>query len=318
VKDQELRVFTLTRTISSSIVAVVIILSLIFSAWLGSSDISWQIVLALVALAAGIPHGALDHLVTLPKSAPAKMALFVTIYVAIAGLAIVAILMWNVAGFIVVVAMSSLHFGIGDAAFISEMDKRRLSSQTFPRYLYALAAGIVPVVIPLVNDQSTDALAQVNGALINWHQGFASQLEVAVLGLAVAAAISLVAYRRFRELIDLALLVSLAFLAPPLVAFATYFGCWHAMRHTARLTLVLGRSQKNFQLQKPGKAFLSAVIPGLPALVGTFVVAAAIALVRNEPLSTQFFWMALVVVWALTVPHMLVTAKLDRAALTRT
>ncbi len=318
MKDQELRVFTLTRTISSSIVAVVIILSLIFSAWLGSSDISWQIVLALVALAAGIPHGALDHLVTLPKSAPAKMALFVTIYVAIAGLAIVAILMWNVAGFIVVVAMSSLHFGIGDAAFISEMDKRRLSSQTFPRYLYALAAGIVPVVIPLVNDQSTDALAQVNGALINWHQGFASQLEVAVLGLAVAAAISLVAYRRFRELIDLALLVSLAFLAPPLVAFATYFGCWHAMRHTARLTLVLGRSQKNFQLQKPGKAFLSAVIPGLPALVGTFVVAAAIALVRNEPLSTQFFWMALVVVWALTVPHMLVTAKLDRAALTRT
>jgi hypothetical protein len=36
----------------------------------------------------------------------------------------------------------------------------------------------------------------------------------------------------------------------------------------------------------------------------------------GQDFSDEFFWMALVVVWALTVPHMLVTAKLDRAALT--
>ena len=318
MKDQELRVLTQTRTISSSIVAAVIIFSLLFNSWLGSGDISWQIALALIALAMGIPHGALDHLVTLPKSAPRKMALFVTIYVAIAGAAIVAILTWSVAGFIAVVAMSSLHFGIGDAAFISEIDRRTQSSQKFPRYLYALAAGSVPVLIPLVNSKSTDALAQVNDDLINWHQGFAFQIQVGVLCALAIAALSLIIAGRFRELLDLALLVALAFLAPPLVAFATYFGCWHATRHTARLTLVLARSQKNFQIEKPGKAFLSAVIPGLPALVGTFVVAGVIAIARDEPLTSRFFWMALVVVWALTVPHMLVTAKLDRAALSHT
>jgi hypothetical protein len=60
---------------------------------------------------------------------------------------------------------------------------------------------------------------------------------------------------------------------------------------------------------------LSAVIPGLPALVGTFVVAAVLAF-SGQKFSDEFFWMALVVVWALTVPHMAVTAKLDRAALT--
>jgi beta-carotene 15,15'-dioxygenase len=43
--------------------------------------------------------------------------------------------------------------------------------------------------------------------------------------------------KRKREALDLTLLLLLAHLAPPLIAFAVYFGCWHAMRHTARLTL---------------------------------------------------------------------------------
>ena len=87
------------------------------------------------------------------------------------------------------------------------------------------------------------------------------------------------------------------------------------MRHTARLTLSLPKSIENLNQGLRSQAFLSAVIPGLPALVGTFVVAAVLAL-SGQNFSDEFFWMALVVVWALTVPHMAVTAKLDRAALT--
>jgi Brp/Blh family beta-carotene 15,15'-monooxygenase len=121
--------------------------------------------------------------------------------------------------------------------------------------------------------------------------------------------------KRVRESIDIALLLGLALLTPPLIAFAVYFGCWHAMRHTARLTLSLPRTVQNLDEGKTGKAFLNAVIPGLPALVGTFVVAGALAL-SGRDFTDEFFWMALVVVWALTVPHMAVTAKLDRAALT--
>jgi Brp/Blh family beta-carotene 15,15'-monooxygenase len=115
--------------------------------------------------------------------------------------------------------------------------------------------------------------------------------------------------------LDLALLLLLAHLAPPLIAFAVYFGCWHAMRHTARLTLSLPRSLENLNQGNLRDAFSQAVIPGLPALIGTFVVAGAMAL-SGRDFSDEFFWMALVVVWALTVPHMVVTAKLDRAALT--
>ena len=128
------------------------------------------------------------------------------------------------------------------------------------------------------------------------------------------AIIALTVAKRFREVIDLALLLALALLTPPLIAFAVYFGCWHAMRHTARLTLSLPKCQAALNAGELRTSFLKAVIPGLPALVGTFVVAALLA-ISGKDFTDEFFWMALVVVWALTVPHMAVTAKLDRAAL---
>jgi Brp/Blh family beta-carotene 15,15'-monooxygenase len=253
--------------------------------------------------------------VTLPKAQPAKMALFISIYVAVAVIAVIAILEFNVMGFIFVLFMSAIHFGIGDAAFISEIDKRTNPSTKINRWFYIPAAGFTPVFIPLVNSASTDALASVNPALIDWHQGWDSQILVGVTTFTAVAIVVMILGKRIREAVDLSLLLTLALIAPPLIAFAIYFGCWHAMRHTARLTLSLPKSIENLNQGLRSQAFLSAVIPGLPALVGTFVVAAVLAL-SGQDFSDEFFWMALVVVWALTVPHMAVTAKLDRAALT--
>ena len=307
--------FKQVRLFSTVAVATGILLSLIFSQVLDASSMGWQVVIAVIALAIGIPHGALDHLVTLPKAQPKKMALFIVIYVAVAVVAVVGILNFNVFGFIIVLFMSAIHFGIGDAAFISEMDKRTEPERKLNRWFYIPAAGFTPVFIPLVNSASTDALASVNPALINWHQGFDSEILVAVTSFALAAIALMLIGKRYREGLDLTLLLLLAHVAPPLIAFAVYFGCWHAMRHTARLTLSLPRSSESLSKGLNRKAFTSAVIPGLPALIGTFVVAGLLAL-SGRDFTDEFFWMALVIVWALTVPHMVVTAKLDRAALT--
>jgi Brp/Blh family beta-carotene 15,15'-monooxygenase len=315
MQENAVVLFKQVRLFSSLAVAAGIALTLIFSELLNSSSMSWQVVIAVIALAIGIPHGALDHLVTLPKAQPAKMALFISIYVAVAVIAVIAILEFNVIGFIFVLFMSAIHFGIGDAAFISEIDKRTNPSTTINRWFYIPAAGFTPVFIPLVNSASTDALASVNPALIDWHQGWDSQILVGVTTFTAVAIVVMILGKRIREAVDLSLLLTLALIAPPLIAFAIYFGCWHAMRHTARLTLSLPKSIENLNQGLRSQAFLSAVIPGLPALVGTFVVAAVLAL-SGQDFSDEFFWMALVVVWALTVPHMAVTAKLDRAALT--
>ena len=313
------RLFNQVRNISSSIVALAILLSIIFSAWLGSESLNWQIAMTIVALAIGIPHGAIDHLVTLPKSAPLKMAAFIFIYVAIALLAIVAILKWNVWGFIFVVVMSATHFGIGDSAFLNELDKYKesKSKKSLPVWAYAPAAGSLPVMIPLVNNRSTQALEKVNVELVNWHHGYTNQIQILVLILFVAGLVVLIAFDRKRDALDLILLAMLSFIAPPLVAFSVYFGGWHALRHTARLTSLLAKSEAAYQQNKVGKAFWSAVIPGLPALIGTLLFVGCLTLFRNDDLSSSFLWNTLVTIWALTVPHMMVTARLDRKALSK-
>lgn len=315
MQENAVVLFKRVRLFSTISVILGILLSLLFSDLLGESSMGWQVVIAVIALAIGIPHGALDHLVTLPKAQPKKMAIFIVVYVAVAVVAVIGILQFNTVGFIIVLFMSAIHFGIGDSAFINEIDKRSDAQRRLNRWFYIPAAGFTPVFIPLVNSASTEALASVNPALINWHQGFDSQILFAVTAFAVLAILVMIIGKRNREALDLTLLLLLAHLAPPLIAFAVYFGCWHAMRHTARLTLSLPRSLENLNQGNLRNAFSQAVIPGLPALIGTFVVAGAMAL-SGRDFSDEFFWMALVVVWALTVPHMVVTAKLDRAALT--
>jgi len=313
-----LELFQRVRIYSSLCVFMAVLVSLFAQRFTSSDDLSWQIAIAAFALAVGIPHGALDHLVTLPKENRNRMVLFIALYVAIAIAAVVAILQWNVFGFQIVVLMSVIHFGVGDSAFLIEMEQLSQSTKKrFPTKFVAVAFGAVPVVIPLINSQSTSALASVNKELINWHMGYQNQIATAVLLIGIIAAVALIATKRIRELVDLILLVALALLTPPLIAFAVYFGCWHAMRHTARFTLVLPSSIKNYSEGNAQKAFLSAVIPGLPALAGSFLLAFILWLQIDQSGEQSFFWYALVIVWALTVPHMIVTAKLDRNTLSK-
>jgi len=299
---------------SSMAVAMVIVASLVASQLIGSKNLTWQVAIALCALAVGIPHGALDHFVTVPRTNKKTMVSFIFIYVLVACAAALAILKWNVLGFQIVVLMSLVHFGIGDSAFLNELDRlKEKSSSRLPTAFVVLAFGSIPVVLPLVNSSSTSALSEVNVNLVNWHQGFEQDLRLIVLFLFIVALAALLITKRFRDMVDLFLLAALAVLTPPLIAFAVYFGCWHAMRHTARLTLVLPKSQSEYDQSHALKAFWSAVIPGTPALIGSFVVAAGLWIYGN--VDKSFFWFVLTIVWALTIPHMIVTAKLDRKAL---
>ena len=314
----KLETFLNVRRFSTLSVVLVSALSIVFASWLGADSLNWQVVVAVAALAVGIPHGALDHLVTLPKNKPLRMAIFIAIYIAVALIAIWAILKWNVWGFIGVVLMSAIHFGIGDSAFIAELDglsqKTRHSSGT---WAYALAAGFVPVIIPLINSRSTQALEKVNPVLVDWHHGYESELLIAIALISTIAILILLKNRQYRDLFDVASLIALVSFAPPLVAFATYFGCWHAMRHTARLSSILPQSQNYYLQGSSFKAFQSAVIPGLPALVGTFIFVGILAGFARESITDRFLWLTLVTIWALTVPHMIVTSRLDRVALKR-
>jgi len=318
MNQSHLVLFGRVRLLSSCAVALAIVFSVIFSTSLGKDSLDWQIAMAALALAVGIPHGALDHLVTLKNSEPLQMTLFIFLYVCAALIGIWAILHWNVFGFIAVVLMSSLHFGVGDSAFIAELDRLgNRQGTSIPVWAYASAGGLLPVIIPLVNSRSSDALGKINTNLINWHYGSTAYIQIAVAAISTLSLVTLLLRKRFRDVVDIALLAALAIFAPPLVAFSVYFGCWHAMRHTARLTSLLPSSIKAFERGSGFGAFKAAVIPGLPALLGTIIFIALLAGFSHTEISSSFLWLTLVTVWALTVPHMIVTARLDRAAFSR-
>lgn len=310
-------VFNSVRKFSTFAVFFAILISGILSLTSAGESLGWQVGFALIALTLGIPHGAIDHLVALPATTRPKWFLLIFTYVAIAIIAVIAILHWNKLGFQLVLVMSALHFGFGDAAFIAEIDRLNLKNRmTFKtQTMFAISSGVIPVFIPLLKGSTASALREINPVLISWAADVASQIKFLISFFFVATLILLVKERRAREIIDLVLLAGLAIIAPPLVAFAVYFGFWHAMRHTSRLTLILPKAIKEAERNNVKGSFIAVVIPGLPALFGAILLALAIAFIDGRNIDVSYLWYLLVVVWALTVPHMIVTSKIDQKAL---
>jgi len=275
-----------------------------------------QVVLAVIALAIGIPHGAIDHLITIPRDSTKRFIVFVTIYTLIAILAALAIAKWNLIGFQLVVLMSALHFGFGDSAYANESRAAAAKSGYSKLVLasYAIPAGFLPVVLPLTDKRTLDVLQELNPALINWAGLFTQFLRSSTLSFAIFSILLLVITRNYSLALDLVLLLALSFFAPPLVAFAVYFGLWHAIRHTARLVPKLPSAMQKVSDGNPLASFFAAVIPGLYAILGIFIIGIFFVARGSRDISSDFLWVILVVIWALTVPHMATTVKFDLRA----
>jgi len=276
-------------------------------------SIKVQIVLAVIALAIGIPHGAIDHLITIPRESTKRFIVFVVIYTLVAIVAALAIAHWNLVGFQLVVLMSALHFGFGDSAFANE-GQTAAHRGGYPKLAlasYAIPAGFLPVVLPLTDKRTLDVLQELNPTLINWAGTFTQLLRNSTIYFSIFSILLLVVVKNYSLGIDLVLLLALSFFAPPLVAFAVYFGFWHAIRHTARLVPKLPSAMQKVSSGKPMASFFAAVTPGLYAILGIFVVAIFFVARGNTDISKDFLWVILVIIWALTVPHMATTAKFD-------
>ena len=125
-------------------VIATLLIVLIFKILNLNMSLNIQLVLALMALLVGIPHGAIDHLISIPRDPTSRFITFIAIYVFIAVIAGVLISTWNVNGFRAVLLMSSLHFGFGDASFSNErrdsLNAKRLNS--FSEIFYTIPAEI--------------------------------------------------------------------------------------------------------------------------------------------------------------------------------
>ena len=275
-----------------------------------------QVLLAVIALAIGIPHGAIDHLITIPRDSTKRFIGFIAIYTLIAIIAALAIAKWNLVGFQLVVLMSALHFGFGDSAYANESQAAAGKNGYSKLVLasYAIPAGFLPVILPLTDKRTLDVLQELNPTLINWAGTFTELLRNSTLAIAVFSTLLLITTKNYELAVDLVLLLALSFFSPPLVAFAVYFGLWHAIRHTARLVPKLPSAMQRVASGNPSASFFAAVIPGLYAILGIFVLGIFFVARGSTDVSSDFLWVILVIIWALTVPHMATTAKFDLRA----
>ena len=311
------RIYALAQRFSRISVAAAIVLFILFKSIGLEVSLSLQLGIALCALALGIPHGAIDHLVALPPAPRRRVVLYVALYVLIAIMAGIAIATWNIWGFRAVILMSALHFGFGDAAYFNEFRDAQSRSRysTLSEIIYALPAGLVPLLLPLTDSHATKALLRINPNLSDWAGTDVTIFRNGTIGLAILSILLLLVTSHREQSLDLAMLLLLSLIATPLITFAIYFGGWHAIRHTARLVPKLPRARANIEREDIWGAIRAAVLPGLYALVGTLLLAAILMTTNSNHFGSSLLWSTLVIVWALTVPHMMTTSKFDISAL---
>ncbi len=257
----------------------------------------------------GFPHGAFDHLVARPVLAPrlgrSWAAPFLAGYLGLAGLVWLAWLLAPAATLAAFLAASVVHFGLGDA-------EDGLAPASVPRAVTVLAYGALPLLLPMALHpaESAPVLAALAGvpdpAMQQALHGAAWLLP---LWTAAFAWVVAAAWRERRGVAE-RLATALCFvLLPPLLAFGLYFGAGHAVRHMLRLAAWHDPRDPRAAARWLAR---TAVPAGVVCAAGLGVLALAGRHTAVALLTPGFRMIA-----ALTLPHMVVTAWLERAVPTR-
>ncbi|WP_170149223.1 Brp/Blh family beta-carotene 15,15'-dioxygenase [Geodermatophilus normandii] len=275
----------------------------------GWGDLAWVPLVA--GLLLGLPHGAVDHLVPARRLGrrPPGTALFALGYAVVAVLAWLAFRAAPGPALLVFVALSVWHFGTGETAFADLRAGRPVQRQATA----SLVLGGLVLLVPLA--RGADDAAPVLAAVVPGAGTLPAAVPVTVLAVVLPAAAALAAERllsgRWLEAAEVAVLLVLVLVVPPLAAFGVWFGCWHAVRHVARVLAADPAGDAD-----PAAGRLAAPLRrfALAAALPTAAVLAVLAWVWSAADGWRGFLAAgLPLLAALTLPHALVVAWLDRA-----
>jgi Brp/Blh family beta-carotene 15,15'-monooxygenase len=263
------------------------------------------IALALIALVIGIPHGAVDNLTITRQLTTYQRIAGALVYLAVAAIAALAIITWPGWAFVAVLAMTVWHFGTGDVEATRELQNLPPLHGWF-RIPYAIALGSAPVLLPLTSPAAIATLTAIEPRLTTvLSEPVIVGARIGVLTLIVVCLLWLIQRGDIRGAIELFALAVLGYVASPLVAFAVYFGFWHALRHTARLALATHGSITMRSLVHVSRG-------GIPSLTAFVVVVLIAATFFDTALSIgPMLWFGLAIIWGLTVPHMILVSRFD-------
>ena len=274
---------------------------------------SVALLIAGIGFLAGVPHGGVDHLMAMRLAGRSQIPV-VAVYAALAALAW-AILQWGgPVALLLVVTLSAVHFGLGELEVTTELAGWL---PAIPVRVAIVVAGSGALLLPLARsgqqfNSVATAVSPGLARLIAMEPVRTGVLVLWIAGALVAVIASLLAHRRWCA-VDVILIGMLGLLVQPLVAFAVWFGGWHAVRHCARM---LGEEPGCAALLERGdsraawKRLARLAAPmSLAALAGVLVLAWFTA-TASDPTAALAGVLRLLL--ALTVPHMVVVWWLDR------
>ncbi|ARC55622.1 Beta-carotene 15,15'-dioxygenase [Frondihabitans sp. 762G35] len=316
--------------------AVLLVVTVVCLAGVRISPLLQYAPFALGLVILGLPHGALDHLV------PARLAgrrpdarsigLVVLLYFVL-GAAVAAL--WAVApavAFAVFIATTLLHWGQGDLFVLLARGGPAISRGI--RWGILLLRGALPMLVPLVAFPSvylgvrgdTTAVGGRQGApaaSILLSPGFRIGLAGALVLLGVIALGALAHLSRGTaegrrlvrgEVCEVVLLAAFFAVVPPVLAIGLYFALWHSLRHVVRLALLDPALRPAAEAGRFGRVVVGfsreaapLTLGALALLIGLFVV-----LPRSGTSAGSLLGLYLVLISALTLPHVVVVAVMDR------
>jgi len=302
---------------------------------------------ALGTLVVGMAHGAVDHLVPL-RAAPdvslrRSIAAVSVVYAVLGGAVVAAFFVAPAAAFVGFVALTWLHWGQGDVATLSIAGVDHLPTSA-ERWLALVVRGGLPMGVPLVaHPEEYRLVAEWTVGLFLVGPGaaatavdplFAPAVRAAVgvgIGAATLASVGL-GYRRIRtddgsddgerrdpggwrrDAGELAVLWAWFLLAAPVFAIGVYFALWHALRHVGRLVLVDPEAASAASAGDAVGALARFGRDAAPLTLGGFLVVGAVgaSVPAGVAAPGDLLAVSLVAIAALTLPHVVVVAWLDR------
>lgn len=313
---------------------VLVALTLVCATGVSIPPIVQDVPFALGLVLFGLPHGALDHLVPARLAGrPAtlrRVAPVVLLYLALGGLVIGLWSVAPVAAFAFFIGLTWFHWGTGDAHAVQRRGRPLAGSRvvTVP-----LLRGALPMVVPLVafpHDYAAVLASTTRAFGVSAIPGtLAPSIRIGLAaGLAVLAAVVVVAeYRAHGEAPDgrrallgdlgeVVLLAAFFSVVPPVLAVGLYFSLWHSLRHIVRLSLLdpaLARpaaaGRWGVVLRRFSVQAAPVTLVALALLVGLF--AALSPRAGGSP--SGLLGVYLVMISALTLPHAVVVAAMDRS-----
>ena len=270
-------------------------------------------ILAGAGLLAGLPHGGIDHLMAM-RLAGRSMVPVVAVYAGLAAAAWAALQWGGPFALLAVVALSAVHFGLGELEFTSELTGWRPAA---PVAAAVVVAGSGALLLPLARsgaefNRVATAVSPGLARLIAFEPFRTGVLVVWLAAAAVAVTAALLAGLR-SSAVDVVLIGLLGLTAPPLVAFAVWFGGWHAVRHCARMLTREPACAAELARGRVGAAWLALAKLAAPMSVAALVVVVALGVfAAAAPDPAAVLAEVLRLLLALTVPHMAIVWWLDQ------